>query len=215
MKLPNVGGQGRRDLTYPADGIIASASLPQLILPEHPSRSSLFFMNSSAATMYWRFGGATATCTITNGVVQTPSIVNAGFNYSRPPKVHFYGGGIIPQEGVIPQNTSYVGAPGPNFPAPINPAKGIAVMSGSAPNMSVASIQLETGGSGYVIAPMVFLENDILDPNGAFDPSEGGGAGFLLYPGQSIYLAHSAVPTDALSVFCATATAPFACYWTP
>jgi hypothetical protein len=215
MKLINAGGQFRRDFTYPADGTIASASLPQLVLPEHPCRSSVFLQNTSSAVMWWRFGGALATCTITNGVVQAPSIVNAGFNYTRRPKVHFYGGGIVPQSGTIPANSSYVGGAGPDFPAPIAPAKGIAVMTGSPGNLSVASISLQTGGAGYVTPPMVFIENDVLDPRGAFDPSAGGGAGFQLYPGQSIYLAHSAVPTDALAVFCATATAPFACYWTP
>ena len=215
MKLINAGGQFRRDFTYPADGTIASGSAPQLVLPEHPSRSSLFFMNTSTATFYYRFGGAQATCTISSGVVQAPSITNAGFNYSRTPKVHFYGGGTIPQSGTIPANSSYIGAGGPNFPAPVNPAKGHAVMTGSAPNMSVASITLETGGSGYAIAPMVFIENDVLDPNGAFDPSAGGGAGFILYPGQSVYLAHSAVTTDALAIFCGTESAAFACFWTP
>lgn len=209
MKLVGSAEQHVRHSTFQADGSIASATLPQLVLPENTSRSSLFFQNTSTATIWYGFGSARATCTISGGVVNAVTVTNGGFNFTRAPVVQFLGGGILSQQGIIPANSSYVGAGGPGFPSPSNPATGHAVLTGTA----VTSIVIDNPGSGYVTAPYVFLYNSVLDPNGCFDPSRSSGSGFQLFPGQSIYESHTAVTTDPLAVFCATLTSTFACRW--
>lgn len=211
MKLTGIAYQGDRHFSYDASGTIASASLPQLVLPENPARSSLFLQNTSNALQWYGFGAGRATCTISGGVVNATTIVNGGFGFTRTPAVSFLGGGILPGYGVQGPNTSYVGGSGANFPSPAHPATGHAVLTAG----KITSIVIDDPGVGYVIAPYVFISNDALDPNGAFDPSVGSGAGFQLYPGQSIYEAHSVVTTDALSMFCATLSSTFACRWTP
>lgn len=211
MKLLNVREQHYRDFSFYADGSIASASKGQLVLPENTSRSSLFFQNTSTAIMWYGFGSARATCTISGGAVNTVTVTNAGFGFTRAPIVVFYGGGILPQQGNIPANSSYVGAAGYGFPSPQNPAQAHAVLTTGV----VSSIVIDNGGSGYISTPQVMLFDDVLDPNGCFDPSVSSGSGFQLYPGQSIYEAHSVMTTDPLGVFCATTTSTFACRWTP
>lgn len=211
MKLVGSGEQHLRHFTYDASGTIASGSAPQLVLPEHSTRSSLFFQNLSAsANMYIAFGSARATATLTSGVVTSCSITNAGFGFTRAPMVAFYGGGIAPGQGSFQPNTSYVGGFGPTFPPPQNVAVGTAVLTGS----TVGSIAISNGGSGYVKTPQVFLYNDQLDPNGCVDPSASSGTGILLFPGQSYSMENTVTTTDPLAVFCATISAPFTCWYT-
>jgi hypothetical protein len=211
VRYPSLSGQAGRHPSFPADGKIASATLPQLILPDQPSRAFLHFQNTSSAIMWFGFGSARATCTISGGAVATFTITNPGFNFTRPPSVTFLGGGQGTGNGVIPTNTSYVGAAGPQFPAPASVAQAHAVLTGGA----VTSIVLDFGGSGYVQPPLVFLQNDPLDPLGAFDPSYNSGSGFQLYPGNSIYEAGNMVETGPLAVFCATLNSTFACRYMP
>ncbi|HEY4355961.1 MAG TPA: hypothetical protein VGN16_09455 [Acidobacteriaceae bacterium] len=214
MKLVGAGDQHKRDFTYWADGSIASITLPQLVLPEHTSRSSLFFQNTSSAIMWIGMGSARATCSLTSGVVTSVTITNGGFNFTKPPIVHFLGGAVAPAFGQHPANTSYVGAAGPGFPSPQSPARGRAVLTGSA----VTSVAIDNGGSSYVATPYVFMQNSDLDPNGCFDPSatQSGvaGSGFQLYPGQSMTWNGTVMTTDALAVFCATLNSTFSCGWT-
>lgn len=213
MKITNTGDQHVRHQTFHADGLIASATLPQLVLPEHSSRSLFFFQNTSSAIMWIGIGSARATCTISNGVVNAVTVTNAGFGFTRVPSVRFLGGGTLVQEGVIPANSSYVGAGGPGFPSPNTRATGQAVLTGGA----VSSVSINNPGSGYVKPPYVWIFNEGLDPNGCFDPSVAqnavAGSGFQLYPGQSIYESHTAVTTDSISVFCATINSTFSCRW--
>jgi hypothetical protein len=214
VKLSSVGDQHRRDFSFFADGTIASAVNPQLILPEHSSRSALWIQNTSSNIMWFGVGCARATCTILNGAVNAVTVTNQGFGFTQPPQVTFVGGGIQPQFGIHPPNSSYVGAAGPGFPSPSNQATGHAVLTGG----KVTSIVIDNPGSGYVKPPMVFLSNSELDPIGCFDPSalQNGvaGSGFILYPGNSWTFDSSVVFTDPIAVFCATATSTFACWWT-
>lgn len=210
MKIVGSGDQHKRDFGYYADGSIASATNAQLVLPEHSSRSSLYFQNTSAGPMWVGFGSARATCTILNGTVNSVSITNGGFGFTRPPKVYFLGGGILPQSGIIPANSSYVGAAGPGFPSPSNPTTGRSLLTGGV----VTSIAIDNPGVGYVVPPYILMTNDVLDPNGCFNPVGGGtGAGFMLQSGASIYQSMTAVTTDALAVFCTNIGATFACSW--
>jgi hypothetical protein len=217
MRLVGAGWQGKNDTLYRADGTIASATVPQLVLPNHANRSFLIFQNNSAHVMWLEFGSARATCTISGGKVNAVSVTNAGFNFSRAPLVTFYGGGILPQQGQYPQNSSYIGAPGPDFPSPTHPAQAHCVMTGSAGALSVSSIVIDDPGNGYVIAPMVFIQNDVLDPNGCADPSVSSGSGLQIEAfgtiGNALYLSGTAVPTDSMAVFCGTTTSAFFCGW--
>lgn len=213
MRLPNVGDQFDRTPGYRADGALASGSAPQLILPASLSRSSFLIQNTSSAIMWIEMGSARAHATLTNGVVTGVTIDNAGFNFTNPPVVRFEGGGNA-------GNSSYLGIGQPGAPSPNSslnagrPATGHAVMTGSAGNLSVASITIDDGGAGYVCPPYVFIFNSDLDPNGCADPSAGSGSGFQLYPGQSLYEAHSVVATDQIAVFCATISSTYFCRYT-
>lgn len=211
MKQVGTGDQHLRHFTFSADSTTASGSDPQLVIPEHTSRSSLFFQNTSDAIMWCGFGSARATCTIASGGVNAVTVTNGGFNFTRAPLVQFLGGGILPGAGAqIPANTSYVGAGGPGYPSPSRPAIAHAVLTGD----NVTSIVIDDAGAGYITPPMVFLSNDPLDPNGCFDPSVGGGAGFQLYPSLSITLNGTVATTDPLAVFCASSSKSFSCWWT-
>lgn len=219
MKLVGAGYQGKRDFSFRADGIIGSTSAPQLVLPEQPSRSFLLFVNNSAAAMWLEFGSARAHCALSSGTVSSVTVDNAGFNFTRAPTVQFLGGGILPQQGQYPPNSSYVGAPGPSFPAPSHPAQAHCVMTGSPGALTVSSIVVDDPGEGYVIAPYVFISNDVLDPNGCADPSAGSGSGIKLAAagtvGNGLYLSDTAVPTDAIAVFCSSLSSLFFCEWMP
>lgn len=206
MKLVGSGEQQRQDFYYDASGVIASGTAPQLVLPVHPSRSHLYLQNLSTADMWVEIGSAQATCTISNGAVNAITVTNAGFNFSKPPLVRFYGGGT--EFG----NTSYVGRAAPSATSPSNHAKAVAVMTGVAPNMSVASVSITNGGTGYVIAPYVHIRDGDLDPNGCADPSLNGGRGIWLQAaGGSLYLNGTTCPTDSVSIFCATISSRFTC----
>jgi hypothetical protein len=209
MKMVGVGDQHAHSFVYPADGVTL-AGAGKLVLPEHSSRSSLFLQNNGTTNLFFGFGSARATCTILNGGVNTITVTNGGFNFTKPPRVAFYGGGVIPPQGIIPGNTGFVGAPGPGFPSPQDQANAHAVLTGNV----VTSIVIDDPGVGYVSAPMVFLHNDMLDPNGCFDPSLAGGSGSVLYPGQSFSLNGPVCTTDQLAVFSATAGSAYSCWWT-
>lgn len=216
MRAPGVRGQtGMRDLTFRADGTIASATLPQMVLSEGISRSYFFFQNtSSAGTMYLEFGSARATATLTNGVVTSVAVTNAGFNFTRAPKLEFMGGGQAatgPAGGI---NSSFISAGQPGYPTATGRARAHCVMVADASGtgtLKVGSIVIDTGGSGYTKTPYVRIYNDPLDLNGCADPSVGSGSGLLLFPGQSVYDAHMATPTDQVAVFCSTLASSFFC----
>ena len=179
------------------------------------SRSHLILQNLSNGPLWFEFGSARASATITNGVVTSVTVTNAGFNFTRAPKVLFMGGGGGDGSGgqyAGSGNTSYVGLGQPNGWAPSNPAKGRAIMTGSAPNQSVASIAVDSGGSNYLCAPYVFLHDDRLDPNGVAVPSAG--IGLMLTANSPPYVVNgSTCTTDAIAVFGATAGQGFLCKW--
>src|ERR1700690_1260785 len=112
MRMPGIRGQiGTRDLTFRADGTIASASVPQLVMPESWERSFWQFQNISTAIMYLEFGSARAHCALTTGAVTSITVDNGGFGFTVPPRVHFLGGG---NGG----NSAVLGTGDPFSPAP-------------------------------------------------------------------------------------------------
>src|SRR5208283_1634860 len=172
MKLVGSGQQKATHHLYRADGAITTGGSPQLVLGRAFSRSFLFFQNTSATTMSIEFGAGAATAVLTNGVVTSVTVTNAGLNFTKPPRLRFLGGGQPevtsshnPVSNVV--NPSYVGLSQPNGPSPSNGATALATLSTGA----IASITVTSGGSGYILPPYVQLLNSDLDPNGVSLPS--------------------------------------------
>ena len=208
MKLVSAGNQQVQHPWYAADGTITTGGTPQLVLARSAARSFLLLQNTSSTNLFFEFGSARATCTISGGVVNSVTITNAGFNFTKPPIVRFLGGG---NSGINP----YLGLNQPNGAPPSNPgplsgnavATGIANLSGN----SVSSITITNGGAGYAIAPYVFIANSDLDPYGCAAPSAT--AGMLLTPGGSFYVNGTTCTTDPIAVYGATTGQAFVCRW--
>jgi hypothetical protein len=210
MKLVGAGGQAVNHFTYDASGAIASSTLPQLVLPRRYATSHLVVQNQSATLpMYLEFGSARATAAISNGVVTSITVTNAGFGFTYAPHIQIRGGGAGQYPG-------FLGCADPGSPSPSAPATAHCVMTGTAPNLSVASIVVDFGGSGYLAVPYVQILNDHKDPTGCADPSSGGGSGIqLAAAGGSYYLNGTVCPTDQIALFCSTGVgAKFTCKWT-
>lgn len=199
MQLVGTRGQFVKDYLFDASGVTGTGS--KLILPEANSRSMLVLQNLSNGSLYFEFGAARATCTLTGTGVGSVVVSNAGFNYTLPPIVTFLGGG---RGG----NGRYTATAGPNFPQPSRVAQAHAVLTAGA----VSSIVVDDPGIGYYTAPLVFLSNSPNDPNGCADPSTGGGSGLLLASGSNVYLLNgTACPTDAVSVYAASSGLAYLC----
>lgn len=201
MRLQGSGGQQRQDSLYTAD-VTLGGSAAQIVLGKSMSRSSLILQNLGTHVMAVEIGGARATATLTGSVVTSCSITNAGWNYTKPPLVRFLGGGYAGGSSNDPAyNSAYLGLNQPNGATPSDPAQGIAVMTGSAGNLSVASITIINGGANYAIAPYVMLISSDLDPYGCALPAVGS-AGIQLPASQAVPIAFNGTicPTDAISV---------------
>lgn len=205
--LVGASQQQKRFPLYYADGTITTGGTPQLVLPQVQSRSLLKIQNLSAQPLYFEFGSARATCAITNGVVTSVTVTNAGFNFTNLPLVQFFGGGKA-------GNGSFLGLNQPGGTAPDStlgvgrPAKAHAVLT----TKTVSSIVIDDGGAGYAIAPYVFLQNSDLDPYGAAAPSAT--VGMLLTAGSPPYILNgTSCHTDSISVFGATTGLAFLCRW--
>lgn len=204
--------QGKRFPLFRADGSITAGGTPQLVRPQVPSCSMLILQNLSNGPLWFEFGAARATATISSGVVTGFTITNAGFNFTKPPLVRLFGGGYA-------NNSSYLGLGQPGGEAPSSgvgigvPAAAYATLSGGAVN----AIVLEqhhgySGGKGYACAPYVFMENSNLDPNGCAVPSTG--VGLMLSAQSPPYDVNgTSCHTDSISVFGATTGQTFFCGW--
>jgi hypothetical protein len=217
VKLVGAGGQQIRHHKFDASSAILTGGTAQLALAQSQSRSSLYLQNTSTGNMYFEIGGARAVATLTNGVVTSISVTgvgvpgyplpNAGFNYTYPPKVRFWGGGNA-------GNSLYLGLGQPNGMVPDQTlgagrrAKAQAVLTGGA----VSSFVIMDGGANYVCAPFVFLENDDHDPNGVAVASATSG-GIMLTPNEAVTWNGTVCPTDAISVYGATTGQTFTLKW--
>ena len=209
--LPNIRGQIYRDRMYDASGTITSGSTAQLVLPEAKMRSSFLFVNNSATNMYLEIGAPRATATLTNGVVTSISVTNAGFGYTVAPAVKLIGGAFpgsatvaVPYSGVMSDVS---------WPAPQNPASAYCVMTGAAGSKTISSIALNSGGSLYQFPPYVLLTNHDIDPFGAAAPSAT--SGILVAANGGSYTSNGSLcTTDQLAVFCTAANASFTCKYT-
>lgn len=208
MILIGAGGQyNAGQPLYDASGTIASGGTCQIILPRARARSSLILENISDTNMYVEFGGARATATLTGNIVTSCSVTNSGQGYSIAPLVEFYGGG---NTGNNQNNPTFGSATLPDYPAPANPATAHCIMTGSAPNMSISSIVIDNQGSGYAIAPYVYLRNRHNDAYGVATASAT--SGMLLLANGGSYTPNGTVcTTDQISIFCATSGKAFTC----
>lgn len=210
MKLIGAADQARRDFTFDASGTITAGGASQLLLPERKSCSFLSIVNISDTTMYLEIGSARASCTISNGAVNSVTVTNGGFGFTYPPGIEFLGGG--PNVFFNPLIKSNAGAAAIyGFPAPSRPARAHAVLGGGV----VTSIVIDDGGSGYLIAPFVHMANDPRDPYGCADPFfNSTNSGYPLSPGFGSYYNNGTVcTTDPISVFCASSAKPFTVKW--
>lgn len=199
MKLFNAADQQVRHFMYDASATTVGGTA-KLVLARSMSRSLLYIKNISAGPMWIEFDGARATATIASGAVTGCTMTNAGFNYTNPPIVRFFGGGLPPN------NTSYLGLGQPNGASPSNVAQAHAVLTSNA----VSSIVIDNPGSGYVTAPYVQLISSDLDPGGAALPAAG--VGWQLATGEALSFNGTACPTEAISVFSAS-NQSYVCKW--
>jgi hypothetical protein len=194
-----------------ADGTVSAGGTAQLVLPKVPARSLLLLQNLSTGILSFEFGSARATATISGGVVTGFTVTNAGFNFTKAPVVRLIGGGKA-------DNGSYLGLGQPGGAAPDStlgvgrPAKAHCVMTGTAPNLSVASITVDDPGAGYIIAPYVDIINSDLDPYGCAVPSAT--VGLVLAANSLPFLIDgTSCHNDSISVFGGTTGQAFVCRW--
>lgn len=210
-----VGSTGQytgAETVFDASGTITTGGTAQLLLPKAMSRSSLIIENISDTNMLFDFGAARVSATLTSGAVSSCSVVNAGFGYSRPPKVIFLGGALGARGNPMATPT-YTLQGLPDWAAPNRPAQAHCVMSGNAPNQTIGSIVMDDPGLGYAYPPYVYLLNDPLDPYGCAAPSAT--VGVLLLPNGGAYTPNGTVcTTDQISVFCASSGKAFTCKYT-
>ena len=196
---------------YDASGTITTGGTAQLVLPQAKTRTSLIIENISAYNMFLEFGAARATAVVTNGVVTSATVTNAGQGYSLPPQIKFLGG--LVGSPLNPNTTSYTPTSLPDWSPANNMPSAHCVMTGTAPNKSVSSIVIDSGGSLLNCPPYMLLTNDPLDPFGGCIASATNG--ILLLANGGSYTANGSVCTpDAISIFCATTGAAFTCKYT-
>ncbi len=194
------GQQGRGKVLFDASGTLANGT-PLLVLSRSMSRSYLFLQNVGTSALVFEFGPARATATITNGAVSAITVTNAGFGYSYPPTVELLGGGGAD----LPYgNSNFLGIGQDGAPSPNKPGSATCVMTGSAPNMSIASITVQGGGANYKTPPYVLIRNSSNDPYGCAipttTPASATSTGILLAAGQSIIWTGDYCPIDQLAV---------------
>lgn len=205
--LQGIRGQTYHDRLFDASGTITSGGTAQLVLPEAKMRSSLIIENISDTDMLIEIGAARATATISSGAVNAVSVSNAGMGYSLAPTVKFIGGAY---PGGITTSLTLALPGDPSWPSPQHVARAHCVMTGTAPNMTIASIAIDDAGSGYQYPPYVLLTNNILDPFGAAVPSAA--VGILLKAAGGSYTSNGTFcTTDQISIFCASSSKAFTC----
>lgn len=197
---------------YDCSGSITTGGTAQLVLPFMKGRASFEIVNISDTAMYIGFGGPRAHATLTGTGISSISVDNAGFGYSIAPSVQLIGGG---NTGWDMQNSTFLGCKEVGYPAPASVGTAHCVMTGTAPNMSVSSIVVDSPGV-YATAPRVFIKNDRNDPFGAFLPSATSPGSIILgATGGNYYRNHTTCFDDQISIVCATTGKVFSAYYMP
>lgn len=198
-----IRGQFRRDFLYSADGVIAAGPASSLVLPEAKARSFLYIQNVGQADLWFEFGGARATATLTAGVVTSITMTNKGFGYTLQPAAFAYGG------GPVEKNLSSKGAGLPDWPAPSR----VAILTPVIVGGKIDSITINDGGAGYLAAPYISIQNNTHDGNGCADPFYNSVLSGINLPPSAppLIFAAGMCPTDAVAVYGDTAAAAFTC----
>lgn len=183
---PGIRGQTHLDDILDFSGTIAVGGTPQLVLPQQPRRLTLFIASLAAVnTITIGIGPPACTATLTGTTITAITLNNAGIGYAVRPNVRILGGLI---DGDYQLNPARI-------------AQAHAVMAGVAPNQTISSIVIDDPGSGYLVKPLIYLENPL--------PTLGGGAtipsataGIPLLAGSSLSFSGSfVVPTSAVALF--------------
>jgi len=207
MQLVGSRSQQQQDDMYDFSGSVTTGGTAQLLLPQAKSRSLFIFVNTSANVMSIQFGIRPSTSALTSGVVTSVTLVDAGQLFWLPPLVEFLGGGNVGAPG-------FAGATAPDWPGPTNPANGHAVMSGSAGAQTISSISIDSGGSGYLVAPYVLVKAAPGDPTGV-GALTATTVGLQIAAGATLQLNGTCCPTSAAVVFCGTPASTFTCKTMP
>jgi hypothetical protein len=188
---PGIRGQTSLDDLVDFSGTITAGGTSQLVLPQQLRRLSLFIQNLHAsAQLNVGMGPPRPVASISGGAVTSISVSsNAGLGYSVPPVVRILGGVFD----------------GDYQTAPSQVATAYATLSSPGPTGTIASITVDHGGSGYQVAPLIYLENQINGPfgtlgGGAFNPTAT--TGIALPAGQSMnFNGAFLTPTSALVLY--------------
>lgn len=196
--FPGLRGQQQVDELYDYSGAITTGGTPQLLLPQRKSCTYLLIQNTSAESMTIQFGVQPATAVLTNGVVTSVTVNDAGFGFKAPPSIRFLGGGNS-------NDPATYGATMPDWPPPSHVAAGRAIMSAGA----ISSIEVDNGGSGYTAPPFVQITALRTDPTGVGIPAAT--AGIVLAAGATFQINGMTCPTIAASVYGGTTGQTFTC----
>lgn len=158
--FPGIRGQTPLDDLLDFSGTVTAGGTAQLILPQQPRRLLLSISNMDATdVMYVGVGPAKATAALAAGAVTTITVNNGGVGYTVAPQVRILGGLVNGDYQTAPGATNLQGISVPGVVCQAH-----AVLTGGA----VSSIVVDNPGSGYLVAPLIYLENPW--------PTLGGGA---------------------------------------
>lgn len=182
-------------------GTVTTGGTAQIIMPQDYGRYYMYIQNTSSTDLRIGIGAPTGTATVSSGVITGITANNAGLRYSYAPKVMLIGGGYsnMPNPGSPGSPWTEGTGGGLGFQSPTRVGAAVAVMTGSAPNQTIASVTVQDGGAGYIAAPFVYFQPDPRDPYGCFAPSAT--AGTILAPYGSRTWESTAVCACAVSVY--------------
>jgi hypothetical protein len=160
VAFPGIRGQTQIDDWIDFSGTITAGGTAQTVLPQQLRRLAFYFQNLSIDNMYLGFGPPRPIATLSSGTISGITMPGAagggnGRGWSVTPQVVISGGIIDGDYQQAPGANAFGGAQAVGVPAQAH-----AVMTGSAPNMSVSSIVVDNPGSGYLVAPLVTLVNN-------------------------------------------------------
>lgn len=208
MYLVGARAQQQIDDYFDASGTIVAGGTAQLLLPQRKSCSHLVIANNSTGILMVQIGVPPGVATVANGAVTGVTFPDGGFGFQEPPVIMFLGGGNA-------NDPASKGGTLPYWPAPSNPAAARAVMGTSAiSGLKINSIELDSGGSGYLAPPFVYLLAKRTDPTGVGTPSAAVGIP-LQANGGSFYVNGTSCPTTAIAIWGATTGQAFCCKWMP
>lgn len=213
MMIQGLRGQIVQTPLFDFSGTITLGGTAQRIIRVAQSRSYLLLQNIAATDiLYFEFGSARASATVTSGAISACTVTNGGFGFTYPPLIEFIGGGSG-------GSTQQLGSGQPGYPAPgWSGGGGMPSVAGDRPAQAhcvltagvVTSIVIDDPGAGYVTAPHVFIRNSPLDPMGCANPFFGSvPSGIQLLPSGSAVYESSSCPTDQIAVYGATTGSAF------